>query len=165
MSIKETIADTTDPGTLRPDIPPTTSTGTQFIPLECPQFDFNITLPTHVAPNDALAIWSLFFTQEQLKAIVENTNDYISKEKLYGPRTKGARVVQPITIAELYGYMGIWIYMGLHVENNIQMYWSTSESMPRHTIVAQTMGKNRWEDIHRFLQLSRLDARDAFQKV
>jgi hypothetical protein len=136
MLIKETIADSTDPGTLRPDISPTTSVGTQFVPLDCPQFDFKINLPTHVAPNDALAIWSLFFSQEQLEIIVRNTNDYISKNQAQGSRTKGARVVQPITIAELYGYMGIWIYMGIHVENEIRAYWDTSEWMPKHTTIA-----------------------------
>jgi hypothetical protein len=165
MSIKETIADSTDPGTLRPDIPPTTAVGTQFMPLDCPQFDFKISLPLHVAPNDAFAIWSLFFPLNQLESIVNHTNDYIKQHQAQGPRTKGARVVQPVTIAELYGYMGIWIYMGLHVENEVRAYWSTSEQMPRHTLVAQIMSKNRWEDIHRLLHLSGPDAHDVFDKV
>jgi hypothetical protein len=165
MPLKETIADSTDPGTLRPNIPPTTTTGTQFVPLECPPFDFKIKLPRRVAPKDAFGIWSLFFTQEQLGTIVQNTNDYISENQARCPRTKGARVVQLITLAELYGYLGILIYMSIHIENQTRMYWNTSDKMPKHTVVVETMAKNRWEDIHRFLHLSRLGAKDVFDKV
>ena len=44
MSIKGTRLDPTDTGTLRPDIAPLQNLGTQFQPLNCPQFDLQVIL-------------------------------------------------------------------------------------------------------------------------
>ena len=75
MSPPQTVGDPTDPkGTLRPNLPPEPKTGPEFKPLHCPPFPHQINLPVNVARNDAFAIWSLFFSTDQLDIIVQNTN-------------------------------------------------------------------------------------------
>ena len=74
---KNVVGDPTDPnGTLRPNLQPEIGTGDgdHYEPLICPEFDRIINLPTGVDKADPLAIWSLFFTQESLENIVQNTN-------------------------------------------------------------------------------------------
>ena len=68
-SKREVVADTTDPGTLRPNIAPEPTTGDQFEPLECPPFSPKINLLATIDPNDAFAIWNLFMPPEQLQII------------------------------------------------------------------------------------------------
>ena len=74
MSIPGTRPDPTDTGTLRPDIAPLEKPGTQFEPLECPQFDRKINLPTNITPSNALGIFVLFFSVPMVKIIIQNTN-------------------------------------------------------------------------------------------
>ena len=71
MSIKGTCPDPTDTGTFRPNLPLLEKPGTQFEPLECPQFNRKINLPTNVT---LLGIFMLFFSVPIVKAIVQNTN-------------------------------------------------------------------------------------------
>ena len=61
MSPKDTVADSTDPGTLRPNIEPEKDVGDHFEPLFCPEFEPRINLPENVPQNDVFGIWSLFF--------------------------------------------------------------------------------------------------------
>jgi hypothetical protein len=72
MSIPGTHPDPTDTRTLRPDLDPLEKKGTQFDPLECPQFDQKIDLP--IAPSDALGIFTQFFLVSIVRTIVQNTN-------------------------------------------------------------------------------------------
>lgn len=162
----ETVPDSTDPGTLRPDIDPEIGVGTGFKPLECPYFDKKINLPDHIAPDNAFGIWSLFFTQEQLEHIVESTNAYIPKPTKPPKRSRThTKAWNPLTIEELYAFLGIWIYMGLHVENTIADYWATAEHMPRHIAVHKAMGRTRWQDINARIHISMLSTNDVFDMV
>jgi hypothetical protein len=69
------VGDPTDPkGTLRPNLHPEIGTGDHYEPLFCPGFERRINLPPSINRADPLAIWSLFFTQESLENIVQNTN-------------------------------------------------------------------------------------------
>lgn len=43
--------------------------------------------------------------------------------------------------------MGILIYIGLHVENQIEEYWSTDEDGPQHA-ARKYMSRNRFEILH-----------------
>ena len=71
------VGDPTDPnGTLRPNLCPEIGTGDRdhYEPLFCPEFDRIINLPPNIDRANPLAIWCLFFTQELLDNIVQNTN-------------------------------------------------------------------------------------------
>jgi hypothetical protein len=71
----EVVDDSTDPGgTLRPNLLPEPTVGTHFTPLSCPEFDYYINLPASVDRHSPIAIFDLFFTPEQMRILVENTN-------------------------------------------------------------------------------------------
>jgi len=71
----EVIDDSTDPGgTLRPNLLPEPTFGTHFDLLPCPEFDYYINLPASVDWHSPIAIFDLFFTLEQMRILVENTN-------------------------------------------------------------------------------------------
>jgi hypothetical protein len=74
--LKQVTADSTNPATLRPDIPPETVTGSRFQLMKCPDFLPQINLPPHILPINAWGIFQLFFTKEQVQIIVDHTNDH-----------------------------------------------------------------------------------------
>ena len=53
-----------------------------------------------------------------------------------------------LTVSELYQYFGIVMYMIVFGLPACRMYWSSAS---RVNVVADTMGRNRWETIKRFL--------------
>jgi hypothetical protein len=152
----EVIDDPTDPGgTLRPNLPPEPTTGTEFKPLSHPEFDYKINLPSYVDATNPIAIWDLFYTPEQMQILVQNTN----RNGLYwhriGPRNSRALEWQDITVEELYAYFAILIYMGLHIENEIEEYWSTdSDNVPTHLPVRRAMVRDRFKQISSAFHIS-----------
>jgi hypothetical protein len=74
MDSNKTVADPTDPGTLRPNLTPEPTTGSVFNLPDFPDFDHHIELPNNIDNTDAFAIWSLFFNDDILQSIVDNTN-------------------------------------------------------------------------------------------
>ena len=152
--LHDVVPDPTDSGTLRPDLPPTSKLGTKFEPMECPEFDFKINLPPHIKPRDAFGIFTLFFSHDQLQIIVENTNKnqlssaergQLDVRTRNGPQDRRARGGQyarkwtDTTVDELYKYLGIRIYMGLHPENEIRYYWNRCQDRPVHYPVIRAM--------------------------
>ena len=124
MAPSQTIGDPTDPkGTLRPNLPAESTTGAEFKPLYCPPFEHKIELPTGVESNNSFAIWSLFFTKDQLEIIAQNIN-FNAQLQFTPNRGPRARKWKNISVEELYIYLAILIYMGLHPENDIESYWS-----------------------------------------
>jgi hypothetical protein len=70
-----TVGDPTDPrGTLRPNLPPETSTGDHYVPLNCSGFSYTINLLPGVDRGSPIAIWDLFFSAEILQSMVQYTN-------------------------------------------------------------------------------------------
>jgi hypothetical protein len=117
----EVINDSTDPGgTLRPNILPELIS-THFDPLPCPEFEYCINLPLLVDRHSPIAIFNLFFTPEQMHILVENTN---KSGPFYQIGLQNARSLkwQDTFVKELYAYLGISIYMGLYLENDIDQY-------------------------------------------
>ena len=53
-------------------------------------------------------------------------------------------------------YIGIIIYMGIHVEPHQSMYWKIHKKGPKgpkHDAVRESMGLKRWEQIHRYIHI------------
>jgi len=73
--------DPTDTGTLRPNAKPLQTRGTQFSPMECPNFDFEIRLPIATNPQDAFDLFSLYYTPEIIESIAKYTNLSLRKAK------------------------------------------------------------------------------------
>lgn len=120
--MKDVLPDSTNPAILRPNLDPLTKVGSGFIPMKLPPFGYSINLPSHVTPKDAFGLFDLFFTKEQLQIICDNTIK--RQEQLPFPETPGSRAWdwRPLILSEIYGYLGIRIYMGIHVEDCFEDY-------------------------------------------
>lgn len=164
-SENEVIGDPTDPGgTLRPNLPPEPTVGTHFTPLPCPEFDYCINLPASVDRHSPIAIFDLFFAPEQMCILVENTNKSGPSHQM-GPRNRHALDWKDTVVEELYAYLGILIYMGLHPENDIDQYWCTDvDNQPSHGPVRTSMAHDRWKQISCAFHIAE-KGESAFAKV
>ena len=116
--------------------------------MEYPPFDPTVNLPSHITPNDALGIFSLFFSDPILDIIVENTNKLEGRAPTALQQNARAHDWVPLTRPELKAYLGIIIYQGLHIERNLKDYWSQSPDTPFHPIT-QYMSLRRFQILHR----------------
>lgn len=57
------------------------------------------------------------------------------------------------TVAELKAFLGIYVYIGVHTENDIQSYWRQDPKL-RHLWVIGAMSLNRFEQLNRFFHVS-----------
>jgi len=78
---KDTIFNSTDKGTLRPNAKPLRKKGDVFKPMELPGFGYEITLLKHTSLNNTITLFTLYYTPEIIDLIVEKTNDYIREPK------------------------------------------------------------------------------------
>jgi hypothetical protein len=140
--------DPTDTGTLRPKRKPLQKTGDNFIPMDVPDFLSKVMLPPGIAPLDALGIFELFLPDPILDIIVENTNN--PEGRAHGPWKPNARAIDwiPMTRRELKTYIAIIIYMGLHIEQKLETYWSTDSDSLYH-IIPRYMSLRRFQLLHR----------------
>src|SRR5579871_5743256 len=109
------------------------------------------------------AVFSLFFTDSVLDLIVQCTN--LNAERVRAnPVTARAQNVRlhdsfnqkswkPVTRSDILAYLGILIYMGIHVEPHLEDYWTTKEGDPIHSSVRNTMGQTRWSQINRYFHV------------
>ncbi len=67
-----TVADLIDPGTRRPNEPPVKHTNDHFDPMVQPEQATKIEFVFE--PGDELALFQLFFLDEKLQILAENTN-------------------------------------------------------------------------------------------
>jgi hypothetical protein len=162
---KDVVGDSTDPsGTLRPNLPPEPTFGTHFDPIPCPEFDYRIALPATVDQHSPIDIFDLFFTPEQMRILVENTNKHGLFHEM-GPRNARVLEWKDTSVEELYAYLGILIYMGLHPENDIDRYWCTDiNNQPSHGPVRTSMARDRWKQISQAFHISG-EGQSAFEKV
>jgi hypothetical protein len=163
------ISDWTDPeGTLRPDVPPQNEIGNKafFMPLECPYFKHQDTLPKGVDKSDPFGLFSTFFTPVILESIIENTNKNAPLPT--SERGPYSYPWTPLTIPEFYTFLGALIYMGLHYEFDIKTYWKSDPYTPLHTPISSRISYHRFDAISRALCLIDSESkakRTAFEKV
>jgi hypothetical protein len=114
--------DPTDQGTQRPNAPPLQERGNKFIPFDCPDFEFEITLPMYTSPDDPITLFTLYYTPEIIKSIVLHTNNV--QRKAQDPSKANARANQwyPTYAGEIYLYLAIRIYMTLFVIDKVADY-------------------------------------------
>jgi hypothetical protein len=109
-------------------------------------------------------LFSLFFTDSVLDRIVRCTNLNAEKVRVDPVATRAKNIRfhdslnqlpwKPVTSSEILAYLGILIYMGIHVEPHINDYWNTSvEDGPIHQLVRKTMSKHRWKQMDRYLHI------------
>ena len=166
-----TVPDPTDFGTRRPNEKVITKPGTHFERLQYAPRTPKIEIS--VSPSDALALFQLFFSDEQLNTIAKNTNKNAKIGELQAPRPaqgggedRGGIFARPnrrwvdTTVSELYAYFAIHIYMGVTRETCIKDYW-VQKWAGNHARLREAMSLNRFEDISRFLHVSDLSVQGA----
>ena len=139
--------DPTDRGTQRPNAAPLQEKGTEFIPFECPDFEFEITLPADTSPDDPITLFTLYYTPKIIQSIVQHTNN-VSREA-QDPRKPNARANKwyPTCEKEIYIFIAIRIYMTLFALDKIAGYWSSNKLLPYHSIT-RYMSRNRFQELH-----------------
>src|SRR6266513_6470434 len=121
-------------------------------------------IPNTINSSSPEALFTLFFTNSVINRIVQCTN--VNAESVRAdPVTSRAPNIRfhdsynqlpwkPVTSSEILAYLGILIYMGIHVEPHINNYWNTNEeTSPVHHPVLNTMSQTRWKQIHRYFHV------------
>jgi hypothetical protein len=105
-------------------------------------------LPTSFPLNPHLFdYFSLFFTCELLQTITANTNRYASIQKLHVLQER-AQEWTDLLVEELYVFLGVIIYIGIHKEPQIEIYWNTDFNKgPLHSIASHIVTAPVPEDI------------------
>jgi hypothetical protein len=106
--------------------------------------------PTNPHPFD---YFSLFFTRELFQTITTNTNRYANTQRLHIVEER-AREWTNLLVEELYVFISTIIYMGIHEEPQLEMYWNTDFNKgPLHSILSH-ISLCRFEQIKRYCHVS-----------
>lgn len=159
------VSDSTDPATKRPNLPPARKVGSEFIGLELPDFPLQIQLPPTILPLDAWSIFRLFIPTEIVLIIVQFTNEKVSQVNVDTLKPDARlRAWKPVTCEEIYAYIGIRIYMGLHDEASARDYWKKGTNLPIHPL-NEIMSLKRYEAIHSRMRIASADPNAEFSAV
>ena len=93
--------------------------------------------------REPMALFLKFLDYSSILSIVAATNVYA--QSFMGPTQQHARDWDDLTPEEFLLWLGLLLYMGLHIEKCRRAYWSVST----HNL-GRFMKRNRWEQIHRF---------------
>jgi hypothetical protein len=122
-------------------------------------------IPSSIDASSPEALFSLFFTETVLDLIVQSTNSHAKRvrECHIVPRADNPRFDdsfdqepwKPVTPDEILAFLGMVIYMRLHVEPHIDDYWNTNQNDgPIHLgILRGTVSQTRWKQINRYLHI------------
>jgi hypothetical protein len=106
--------------------------------------------PSNPRPFD---YFSLFFTPELFRTITKNTNRYASIYKVRVLQER-AREWSDLLLEELYVFVGVIIYMGIHYEPKIELYWNPDFNKgPLHSISSH-ISLRRFQQIKRYCHIS-----------
>ena len=104
----------------------------------------------HWPDSDPFTLFTRFLGQATIIAIVTATNDYTARNLTPNDTPKRrARPWHPLTYGEFLCWLGILLYMANNSKARRHEHWSTSDSF-----IASFMGRQRWEQIHRYQILS-----------
>jgi hypothetical protein len=131
---KDTIFDSTDKETLRPNTKPLHTKGDTFKPIELPDFGWEIALPENTSPDNPITLFTIYYTPEIIDLIVEKTNKYRRDPQNDSCPYTRANKWYPTCRGEIYIYFVICIYITLHIDNEISDYWKTTEFSPIYPI-------------------------------
>ena len=123
-------------------------------------------LPDYINNNDPWQIFKLFQPDELIDRLVEYTN---KNAELYPPPEDKdfPRRWKPTSRQELYAYLVVLIYMGLHIESSIKDYWHKDFSHRTIHIIQNYIGANRQQQLDRYFYCTKLRTEDdePFQSI
>jgi hypothetical protein len=121
-------------------------------------------LPNISEPED---IYRLFFNNRLIDLMVNCTNENAKIQRAQYTQATFRGSQRPwisVDRSDMLTYLGIIIYMGIHIEPHQNMYWNTHEDKgPIHHVIRKSMGLKRWEQIHRYLHI--WDSSVAVQQI
>ena len=103
--------------------------------------------PTVPLPHDPLGIFSLYFDDNLVGMIVEETNRY-AEQCLQETNKQWSTNAE-----EIRAYIGFMILMGINRLPEIRDYWSTDQSL-RYAPIADRISRDRFEEITRYLHFA-----------
>ena len=127
-------------------------------------------LPSALNIDSPYALFSLFFSEDIFEYISQVTNEYAKwkqereANKSESPKTlptpSGHRAWKDTTAADIKIFIGILIYMGVYVSPRVDHYWSQDLSQGLIHTPCLYMSQKRFEQIKRFLYISRPTSAD-----
>jgi hypothetical protein len=160
----DTVFDSTDKGTLRPNEDPLRKQGSTFKPMQLPQFNWEINLPEHTSPDDPITLFTMYYTPEIIDLIVAKTNEYRREPQDDSCPRARAKEWYPTCSGEIYIYFAIRIYMTLYICNEIADYWNTKDFTPDHPI-ASYMSRDRFQELHMRVRFHGNQEQGPYEKV
>ncbi|KAI8648048.1 hypothetical protein LRP88_03469 [Fusarium phalaenopsidis] len=159
--IKETHSRPVGPNdpTRGPNFPAEASRGFNFQPFNVPHRDFKV----HQLPNTPLELFQLFVPISFIYRWIEYTNSWVGYllengviDSWNNPLLDQSRILawDGLSAAQVYVWLGLLIYIGIHKERTIESHWSTpklGEQRPLHSII-KFMPLWRFQLIHRYLR-------------
>ena len=113
----------------------------------------NVTQYQELSPKE---LFMLFFDDEMMSHIVEETNFYARKK---------SNIELALTKEEMYTFLGILMLSGYSQVPRYLMYWESGVDMGNQA-VQDAMRKNRFRDIKRYIHFEReVNKTDRFSKV
>ena len=168
----DVVRDSTDPlGALRPYEAPGIESSYTFSPRIVGDRPYKMNLPPNVKPDDAYAIFSLFFTDDILAIIVRHINLFAAKrqtnlQQIHPNRKKRKTLWKDTTICELRAFLGFLIYRSTIPFTNKHELWTADQNMPMHPILFTAITRDRCEELEASLHISDPNAGgDIFAKV
>jgi hypothetical protein len=161
---EDTVFDSTDKGTLRPNAKPISKQGDTFKPMRLPNWGWEITLPENTSPDDPITLFTMYYTPEIIDLIVEKTNNYRREPQDNSLSRARANGWYSTCRGEIYLYFAIRIYMTLHVDNEIADYWSTKDMAPEHPIT-KYLSRDRFQELHMRMRFHGEEAEGPYEKV
>jgi hypothetical protein len=126
-----------------------------FEPVQLePHKDAQALLPLAFSANShPFDYFALFFTPKLFDIITKNTNQYATTQRLHKVEER-VREWDNLIVEELYVFIGAIIYMGIHEEPNLAMYWNTDMNKgPLHSLLRH-ISLRRYEQIKRYCHIS-----------
>jgi hypothetical protein len=91
--------------------------------------------------NDPLSYFLMFFDENMIQQIVDETNKYALQK--FGKELKAS-------VSEFKRYLAILVYTGIYKAPSFRLFWKNET---RVGLVADLLSRNRFEEIHRCLHL------------
>ena len=103
--------------------------------------------PTVPVPDQYRDVFKLFFTDELMELIRDESNRYASQ-------VMGSNFASwtPITTEELEAFFGFQLLMGLNPKPSVQDYWST-DPIFHYPPISDRISRDRYRDISRYFHL------------
>ena len=109
--------------------------------------------PTFLPSSHPFDYFALFFTPKLIETITKNTNQYAAIQRLHIIEER-VRKWDTLIMEELYVFIGALIYIGIHEEPRLDMYWNTDKDKgPLHTLIHH-ISLQRYKQIKRYCHIS-----------